>query len=74
MRRYTWRESAEIISPPIFAAKWAATGVLPDAVGPNIVIIFFICYTYILYISARGETTLQVVNRQFGNIPSSVIR
>ena len=43
-----------MISPPIWAAKWAATGVLPEAVGPNIVIILLLIgYTYLLYIRAR---------------------
>jgi hypothetical protein len=42
MRRYTWRESALIISPSVRNASAAATAVFPLAVGPNIVII--VCF------------------------------
>src|SRR3989344_2690678 len=39
-QRYTWRESAEIISPFIFMARRTAYSDLPDVVGPTITTIF----------------------------------
>ena len=38
MRRYTWRESALMISVSSSAARAAASVVFPDAVGPNMAI------------------------------------
>ena len=38
MRRYTWRESALMISPSSLSAKATARVVLPEAVGPNMAI------------------------------------